>query len=84
MGERLQPGICGECGGAIIPGHIGYHSWCAVEVHEREGREHDRTHPFVVIDGDGCEIERFDNETDAEEFLEKMRNSTLQNRTQSK
>ena len=71
----MPQGFCLECNLPLgISTSTGYHSFCAEIAHERSQKEIYMKYPFVILDSFDNEIERFETEAEADEFLYKMKN----------
>ena len=78
MSETKQ-GICLECGKPLQnPASFGYHYNCADIAHERTNKEADEKFPFVVVDSEGCELDRFNTQEKADEYLYRIRNAEIE------
>lgn len=79
ISSETKMGICFECGEPLMnPNSMGYHPDCADIAHKRENDIADKRFPFVVIDGEGSESDRFETEYEAEEYLLRLKNSYIE------
>jgi len=76
----MKKGICNECETSLSsPTSTGYCLKCAEIVHARERKERVKKYPFVVDNGYGHELERFETRHEADEYLWAMKNAEIRN-----
>lgn len=62
------------------PNSFGYHAGCAEIAHARSNKAADEKCPFVVIDEEGGEMERFETEGQANDYLYCIQHSKIEHR----
>jgi len=78
----IKKGICSECNKPLRnPKALGYHSMCAIKLYARLDKEKDENFPFVILDTEGVEINRYKKLEDAEDFLFSIHNAIIEDRS---
>jgi len=74
-----KQGICMDCGDSlIIPTSWGLCIPCSRTSWAKHEKEVDEKFPFIIIGGNGQEIDRFATEPEADEYLDNIRNAKIE------